>query len=683
MSGDRWNGRWPPDRVRKLTRGLAQLDGEYLSPRPSLTVTGGRTDPTSTRHGAATQKPRAELPHRGKIATPQSAQQPLIDSALWAAALAFATIAANDFRLASININRLAIAIAIAIVMQLGLEVVCGLLWGRWRRGSFEEVRWLAISAGLTTIMLFTLGLMGPRPRLVPLDATLAAGAYQLFGVLVVRYSQRIVYQARRRSNHHRSERMLIFGAGQIGSDAARELLEDTQTDLLPVAFLDDDPTKYRLRLHGLPVAGTRYSIKEAADTFGAKSLLIAMPSIPRSSVAVVADLAQAAGLSVRILPRLDYYLANPVRVRDIREMTLADFLTRDEIRLDLEQISSYLAGKVVLVTGAGGSIGSQLCETIRRFDPSRIVMVDNSEGALHAVQLRLQNRALLDSPDLLLADIRDASNVLDLFREVRPQVVFHAAAYKHLTFLERFPTEGVRTNVAGTLNILKAADDVGVETFVNISTDKAADPTSVLGATKRVAEMLTAGFGLQNGSAFMSVRFGNVLGSNGSVIPILHDQIVNGVPLTITHPEVTRFFMTTEEAVQLVLQAGAIGKSGDVLVLDMGQPVKIVDLARRLAAQIDPTRLPDIDYTGLRPGEKLHETLSSRNDVMLGRPHELILRFAAPSLAPSALDALLYEEDGYTISECLWDLIEDGSFVEDRGSMTGSTEVADSLGGA
>jgi FlaA1/EpsC-like NDP-sugar epimerase len=431
---------------------------------------------------------------------------------------------------------------------------------------------------------------------------------------------------------------MLIYGAGEAGLQTARALIRDPQSDALPVAFLDDDPSKAGLRTQGLRVVGSREHIEAAATAFQADSILIAMPSAPHEALVDVADRAQRAGLKVQVLPRLSQIVEDGIRVRDIREMTLADFLERDEVHLDLDQITGYLQGKRVLVTGAGGSIGSELCETIRGFQPDRLLMLDHSENNLHRLFLRMHGSGSLDSPDLILADIRDPEALREIFERERPQVVFHAAAHKHVPFLEAFPGEAIKTNVYGTLNVLVAASEVGVERFVNISTDKAADPINMLGITKRIGERFTAHFAPLTSGVFMSVRFGNVLGSDGSVIPTFREQILQGRPLTVTHAEATRYFMTIPEAVQLVVQAGAIGGDGTVLVLEMGEPVKILDLAHRLSAQLRPGLPVNIEMIGLRPGEKLHESLFSASDKTIDKPHEQLWRCEVPPLNPSAL---------------------------------------------
>src|SRR5581483_3541811 len=313
--------------------------------------------------------------------------------------------------------------------------------------------------------------------------------------------------------------------------------------------------------------------------------------------------------------------------------------LGRHEIKTDVEAIASYLTGKRVLVTGAGGSIGSELCRQIYRFAPTELIMVDRDESALHAVQLSIEGRALLESSSLVLLDLRDREAVIDLFRRRQPEVVFHAAALKHLTLLERHPREAVKSNVVGTLTTLEAAAASRVDRFVNISPDKAAEPISILGYSKRIAERLTAHFAAKRDGTYLSVRFGNVLGSRGSVLETFQAQADAGGPITVTHPAATRFFMTIPEAVGLVIQAGAIGRPGEALILDMGTPVRIVELAERLAAM--KKRSVKVVFTGLRPGEKLHEVLHSPDEPDERPIHPLISHVGVEPLSPALIPAL------------------------------------------
>ena len=332
------------------------------------------------------------------------------------------------------------------------------------------------------------------------------------------------------------------------------------------------------------------------------------------------------------VLPPVDQLLGG-VGVADIRPVNETDLLGRHPADIDPVAVSAYITGRRVLVTGAGGSIGSEICRQLARFEPSALIMLDRDESGLHGTQLSIEGRAMLDDPNLVLADIRDAARVDEVFAEYRPEVVFHTAALKHLPLLEMHPAEGWKTNVRGTLTLLDAARRHGVDRFVNVSTDKAADPTSVLGWTKRITERLTAHASSLGPTECVSVRFGNVLGSNGSVLKAFEAQALNGGPITVTDPDITRYFMTIEEASRLTIYAGAIGDPGEILILDMGEPVRIVDVAQRFAGQHDPPL--DIVFTGLRPNEKLHEDLISADELGERRIHKLITHVSVDPLAP------------------------------------------------
>jgi FlaA1/EpsC-like NDP-sugar epimerase len=353
----------------------------------------------------------------------------------------------------------------------------------------------------------------------------------------------------------------------------------------------------------------------------------------------------------VKVLPPTSELLGGTVGLGDIRGLTPEDLLGRHEIRTDVRSIAGYVTGKRVLVTGAGGSIGSELCRQLYRFAPGELIMVDRDESALHAVQLSIEGRALLDSPDLVLLDLRDRSAVERLLAERRPHVIFHAAALKHLPLLERHPAEAVKTNVWATLDLLELAAKFDVGRFVNISTDKAADPCSVLGYSKRITERLTSYMAAESSMECLSVRFGNVLGSRGSVLTTFQAQIDRGGPLTVTHPDVTRYFMTVEEAVELVIQAGAIGRPGEVLVLDMGSPVRIADVAQLLKARSE--RPIAIQFTGLRKGEKLNENLWGKDEADDRPCHPQISHVQVDPLDPIHVRALDVDDDARLIS-CL-----------------------------
>jgi FlaA1/EpsC-like NDP-sugar epimerase len=390
----------------------------------------------------------------------------------------------------------------------------------------------------------------------------------------------------------------------------------------------------------------------QAASDYRANAIVIAVPSADSHLVLELSELAQQTNLHVRVLPSLRELLGGTVRVVDIREPTESDLLGRHSIETDLDQVVAYLRGKRVAVTGAGGSIGSELCRQIIQFEPAELLMIDRDESALHATQLSIHRRALLDTPDLVLVDIRDRARIRDLFAERRPQVVFHAAALKHLPLLEANPVEALKTNVWGTLAVLEAAEAADVDIFVNISTDKAADPCSILGYSKRVAEGLTAGLDARAAGRYLSVRFGNVLGSRGSVLTSFRAQLEAGAPLTVTDPNATRFFMTVEEAVQLVVQAAAIGDGGRVLVLDMGAPVRIAEVAEQLAQTVRPPGV--IEFVGLRPGEKLHEVLFAKAERSEPSSHPLIRCVKVPSVDGDCVRALSPTISAEAVAETL-----------------------------
>lgn len=431
--------------------------------------------------------------------------------------------------------------------------------------------------------------------------------------------------------------RSLIIGAGAAGQAMARALRRAPEYRLHPVGFLDDDMS--RRQIAGLRVLGRIADISTVARHTNADVALLTIPSLPPRRIKQIAQLAQATGLMVRYLPSFVAALERDLTVSDLRSVRVDSLLGRDEVHVIRLSSRLVVAGRRVLVTGAGGSIGNELCRQIDGFDPAALYLLDHDESNLHRLQLRLRGHGLLDTDDIIIADIRDRRRVRQIFADLRPEVVFHAAAHKHLPLLERYPCEGVKSNVAGTRNLVEAAVETGAERFILISTDKAVDPSSVLGATKRIAEMICRHYA-GRGTAMASVRFGNVLGSRGSLLSVLRSQIERGEVVTVTHPDATRFFMTVEEAVGLVLEAAVMAGDGEVFVLDMGSPVRILDLVHNFAGQlhIAPGDVP-IRFTGLRPGEKLDETLVGEHEERAPTPHPKI--WHTQQLEPAPPDLL------------------------------------------
>lgn len=519
--------------------------------------------------------------------------------------------------------------------LLLSLPVKSILVWAyglhlqAWSRFGFRDLWRLgqAVAAGTLLHFLGTL-LLGETlgmPRSVPL---LEGGvAFLLMGV--VRFLVRR-YWERTRASGAEGIRVLIVGAGDAGSMVARELLRHPEAGLLPVGFLDDDPNKRGQTLMGLKVWGPLDQLPAAVRALGAEEVLIAMPSAPGSVVRKVVELARRTGVRYRILPALYEVVSKEITASQIREVRLEDLLRREPVKLDVAAIASYLRDRVVMVTGAGGSIGSEIVRQVARFAPKQVLLVGKGENSLFLLEEELKDRFPSLFYKVLVADVRDRERMDYLFRTYQPEVVFHAAAHKHVPMMEANPDEAVFNNVVGTRNVVQLCLDYGVERLVNISTDKAVNPTSVMGASKRVAEMVVAWGASRAGvqQHLVSVRFGNVLGSRGSVVPIFMEQIRNRKPVTVTHPEVKRYFMTIPEAAQLVLQAGGLGGKGTVYVLDMGEPIRVVDLAQDLIrlAGLEPERDIPIIFTGLRPGEKLFEELLTAEDGVVDSPHPKIL---------------------------------------------------------
>ncbi len=563
--------------------------------------------------------------------------QAVADPAIAMAAVVVALWLRYEAEVPSESLDALPLILAVVGVAQLAAGWSQGLYVGRWRFGGFEEMWALARAVAMTTVVLLLVNLAVGHP--IPLSACIAQGFITLLFTASVRWSWRLLLERRLRPSGDDLMTVVIVGAGDAGAQLVRSMMRNPDGPYLPVALLDDDPHLRSLRIMGVPVMGTSAAVCDVAQQVGATVVVIALPSAEGSVIREISAAAGDCGLEVLVLPPVTELLGHGVDVSDVRPLTEADLLGRRQIDTDLDTIAGYLTGMRVLVTGAGGSIGSELCRQIYRFAPAELIMLDRDESALHAVQLSIEGRALLDSRNLVVADIRDGERIDQVFAEHRPQVVFHAAALKHLPLLEMYPQEAVKSNCWGTQNLLTPSLAHGIDHFVNISTDKAADPTSVLGTSKRIAERLTAAAALETEASFVSVRFGNVLGSRGSVLTAFRSQIKAGGPVTVTHPDVTRYFMTVEEAVELVIQAGAMERHGEALVLDMGEPVRIDDVARRLIEQSD--RKVEITYTGLRPGEKMHEVLLSVDEDARPSSHPLISRVAVAPLSSAVLPAL------------------------------------------
>ncbi len=555
------------------------------------------------------------------------------DAVMWVGATILMTLLRYDLSLSGHRIESIFYYTIFAITLQIIFGVIFQVYLGRNKIGSFSEVAQLSLLV-IVVALVVGAGSLVFDPD-VPRGVTAVVPALALLGMVAGRMIVRLLRAVDTKKSVVMLEapRALVYGAGDAGEQVARLVDTASNPPYSLVGFVDDDPDKRFLRIRGYRVWGRGENLVEVAEDKAAEVLIFAITDATREVMDDVAAKCKSAGLKLVMIPPVREMIDGQVDLSKLRAFNVDDLLGRRPIQTDLSAIAEYLNGKVVLVTGAGGSIGSELSRQLKRMGPSKLLLLDRDESALHAVQLSIYGQGLLDTDDIVLCDIRDEDALRKIFTKHRPQVVFHAAALKHLPMLEQYPEEGWKTNVLGSLNVLTAAREVGVERFVNISTDKAADATSVLGQTKRLAERLTAHLAEETGVPYLSVRFGNVLGSRGSVLYTFRAQIERGGPLTVTHPDVTRFFMTIPEACELVLQAGAIGRPADVLVLDMGKPVKIVDVAKRLLEESGRTDI-EIEFTGLRPGEKLHEVLFSDGEQNVQSRHPLISRVSVPSIS-------------------------------------------------
>jgi len=414
-------------------------------------------------------------------------------------------------------------------------------------------------------------------------------------------------------------KKTLIVGAGSAGTMVVRQLQKSKDTDLLPVAFIDDDRKKHKLDILGVPVVGDVQSIERIVKQYGIEMIVIAIPSLFLRELKQIFNECVKTNAKTQILPMLEDLVTGKVSVSQFRDVQVEDLLGREPIELDIKSISDYLTDKTVLVTGAGGSIGSEICRQIAPFYPAKLILVGHGENSIYSIEMELKERySSLDLEIITeIADIQDAEKMNMIMRRFKPDVVYHAAAHKHVPLMERNPEEAFKNNVIGTINVARAASWNSVKTFVMISTDKAVNPTSVMGSTKRLAEMIVQEMDKKSMTTFVAVRFGNVLGSRGSVIPLFKQQIKKGGPVTVTHPEMVRYFMTIPEASRLVIQTGALAKGGEIFVLDMGEPVKIVDLAKNMI-KLSGNSIEEIgiEFTGIRPGEKLYEELLKDGEV-------------------------------------------------------------------
>lgn len=519
------------------------------------------------------------------------------------------------------------------LVFALLTTVICGssLAYFRmyrrmWQYASIGEIVELAkaILIGMAISYAATYFLYGER---VPLSIASQTLELMLIFMGGSRFLWRL-FRVNRTKKQGLTNNVLVVGAGDCGALIAKEIMTSNSfSGNRIIGFIDDDPHKRNMQVVGLPVLGNRIHIEEIVHKHNIQDIIIAMPSTKRAHITDIINICKLTGAKVKIIPSINDFIKGKLAVKSLRNVEVEDLLGREPVMTDLEGIANYVSDKVVLVTGAGGSIGSELCRQISSFNPACLLLLGHGENSIYTIEMELRTRFPNVHLETVIADIQDRSRMDDVFRKFRPQVVFHAAAHKHVPLMERNPSEAVKNNVFGTRNVADCADKYKAERFVMISSDKAVNPSSIMGATKRIAEMYIQSINTVSETQFVAVRFGNVLGSRGSVIPRFKEQIATGGPVTVTHPEMVRYFMTIPEAVQLVIQAGSFAKGGEIFILDMGNPVRILDLAQDLIrlSGYEPNVDIEINFSGMREGEKLFEELLTNEESVTSTQHQRI----------------------------------------------------------
>jgi FlaA1/EpsC-like NDP-sugar epimerase len=539
-----------------------------------------------------------------------------------------------------------------------------------WEYASIGEVISIIKAVLVTCTLSYFIMIFAHNPR-VPFSIYVRVMENMILIIGASRFLWRVVRDKYYKQNTNQ-RKALIIGAGDCGILIAKELKFNSNSPVYPVAFIDDDPSKFKHIIMGLPVKGGRNEIIRIVEENEIDEIIIAMPSVSKLEVSEIITICKHTKAKMKIIPRINDLIEGKVTINAIRDVQVEDLLGRDPINIDLEGIANYVQGKVVLVTGAGGSIGSELCRQIAPFHPSKLILLGHGENSIYVIEKEIHRLFPNLNIEPVIADVQDLDRMKEVFQTFEPKVIFHAAAHKHVPLMERNPAEAIKNNVFGTRNVAECAHIFEAERFVLISTDKAVNPTSIMGATKRIAELIIQSFDQISQTKFVAVRFGNVLGSRGSVIPHFKEQIALGGPVTVTDPEMVRYFMTIPEAVQLVIQAGAFAKGGEIFILDMGEPVKIVDLATDLIrlSGFEPGVDIEIKFTGIRPGEKLYEELLLHEEGLGNTTHDRIfvgspLKISQTELALEILrlERVIADKDG-TVRDAVRGLVPSFSYV-------------------
>lgn len=567
------------------------------------------------------------------------------------ASLYFALLLRFDFKVPQEYWIFLKLSIIPVVVITLLCNKFFNLYKSMWKYASIEELISIVYSVSLANVAFILYSYLVNYRFLENQYYRFPFPVHIIFWILSVvalggtRFTYRLIEDNKDNITLKKQKtKLLIIGAGDASALYIKEIKRHQELNYDIVGLIDDDPSKRGRLINGIKVLGGRNRIIDICNKKNVEEIILAIPSADLQTKRDIVNICKNTNCKLKTIPGLYEIIDGKVNITKLRDVNIEDLLGREEVKLNSENINKYIKDKAILVTGGGGSIGSELCRQIARFNPKKLLILDIYENNVYDVQMELNHNHPDIDKEVIIASIRDEKRLRDIFDKYRPDVVFHAAAHKHVPLMEANPAEAIKNNVIGTYNVLKCSHDFKVKKFVQISTDKAVNPTNIMGATKRFCEIMVQAFDKISSTEYVAVRFGNVLGSNGSVIPLFKKQIAHGGPVTVTHPEINRFFMTIPEAAQLVIQAGAIADGGEIFVLDMGEPVKIVDLARDLITLSGYK--PDVDikieYTGLRPGEKLYEELlmdeialtsTEHNKIFVEKPNEIDINFVEKSI--------------------------------------------------
>lgn len=559
-----------------------------------------------------------------------------IDSFVVAASILLGLLCRFDGAIPAVHINTYSSSIVLIISFNIAVFLIFGIYNRLAQFASIDELVQILFATAVGTYISYIYGVVANNR--FPISSYIMAWLimFSLVGGIRISYRVFVIYKKKLMGRQNTNKRTMVVGAGEAGAMLIKELKHHEDLQSNPVVLVDDDPKKQHSSINGIPVGGDRHKIKQLVEKYKVDEIIVALPSADKVEVSDILQKCKETKCNLKILPGLYELIDGNINVKHIRNVKIEDLLGREEIKLNIDEIVGYIQDEVILVTGGGGSIGSELCRQIARYRPKELIILDIYENNAYDLQnelLRTYKGEL--NLKVIIASVRDRHRLEEIFTTYKPGVIFHAAAHKHVPLMEMNPAEAIKNNVVGTLNVAQCAHEFGAKRFVLISTDKAVNPTNIMGASKRVAEMIVQSLDKNSETEFVAVRFGNVLGSNGSVLPLFQRQIEQGGPVTVTHPKITRYFMTISEAAKLVIQAGAMARGGEIFILDMGESVKIDNLARDLIrlSGYEPNVDIMIEYTGLRPGEKLYEELllaeeglktTKHPNIFVGKPLEL-----------------------------------------------------------